>query len=183
MSNKYCTNCGEIRIDNQKFCGNCGKQHYKKEQSPSKPFTTSQKDLEAFSYHRNYLNRVSTLSAFIIALIIVLGIAVLALSIYSGFGGNEYYTIRMVIFIAFICVVGFSGLHERIAKSIIHKNYPHDEISMKQMYYKLPSSRDENGKWQCIYCGGKRFHKKGVYASDSIQMHCSNCQTGLYIDH
>lgn len=183
MTDKYCTDCGEPRLNDHKFCGKCGKAHNDSRKRVKKAFIVNQDDVNAYNYHQDYLKKTNSLSFYIIALVITLSVTILGLLEYIGFAGNDYYVMRISIFLIIVCGVFFSGLHAKAAHFIINKSYPHGDKSMKQVYYTLFSSQDENGKSQCIYCGGKRFFKKGIYASHHVTMNCTSCQNQLYRDH
>lgn len=181
MNYLFCVECGTKRINQHKFCGNCGKVFFNKAKEnsiQSYKFTPNIQDIEIYKNHINYLNRVSSRASRIITALFIC----IFICFFSIIGTGVLGIFLFILCIITVIVVSGSGLHNDTAKATIGRNYIHKDQTLKSVYYTLESAKNCKNEPVCIFCGNKRFFRKGIYASNDCTVNCTKCQSYLYTE-
>lgn len=183
MTDLFCNNCGNERIKQHKFCSMCGynfssttKSLQDKSARPKFEFKPNQNDIDLYKKHEKYLEKVNsfenkTFSIFFIAAIVCF---------FYGFRNIEMG--GFVFCIISLLVTKFTGLDRTVAKLLLGHNNPHKNESLKTVYFGLDSAKNHKDESICIFCGNKRFFRKGIYASNQCTVNCTKCQNYLYTE-
>lgn len=183
MNQLFCSHCGEKRGAQYKYCGSCGKSFFNKTKENSNQlykFIPDDQDIETYNNHVNYLNRVDS-RASTISTTLFIGAIICFISVI-GTGIGVIGVPLFIIFIITIIVISASGLHYDIAKATIGRKYIYKDHNLKNVYQTLKSVQNSKNELTCVFCGNKRFFRKGIYASSNCTVNCTKCQSYLYTE-
>ncbi|WP_111885504.1 hypothetical protein [Acinetobacter sp. YH12218] len=190
---KYCVSCGEKALVQHHFCSACG--HSFGDQVSDKPkqarypaFVPNQDDISTYEHHLKYLNKLSSFQSKVFYLFFFGAFAVMFFTFTSVFSGwasvsKAFESIWLFPFCIISCIaIKFTSLDYWLAKQIYGRDYRYKDNGLRLVYQELPSAKNHKDEFICIFCGNKRFFRKGIYASDSCTVNCTKCQHYLYTE-
>lgn len=193
MSEKYCVNCGEKAFTSHRFCSTCGHAFEKtsseksyKRYSPT--FIPNQDDIAAYEHHLDYLNKLNSFKSKVFFFFFFGAFLTMFFHLGSVFSGwltvsEAFKSIWLFPFCIISClIIKFTSFDYWIAKQIYGRGYRYKDNGLRLVYQELPSAKNHKDEPVCIFCGNRRFFRKGIYASDSCTVNCTKCQHYLYTE-
>ncbi len=193
MSEKYCVTCGEKALAHHHFCGACG--HSFLDQASEKPqkaryptFVSNQDDIATYEYHLTYLNKISSFQSKVFYFFFFGAFATMFVNLSSVFAGwlsisEIFESMWLFPFCIISClIIKFTNFDYWLAKQIYGRAYRYKDNGLRLVYHELPSAKNHKDDPVCIFCGNKRFFRKGIYASTSCTVNCTKCQHYLYTE-
>lgn len=194
MSEKYCVTCGQKALARHFFCGACGHAFPNNTSTnPNQPahyaaFVPNQADIATYQYHRQYLNKIDSCQNWVFLFFFMAALITIVFNVLTGLIG--WRSIQDVsdsmwlfgFFLISCIVIKFTALDYSLAKLIYGRGYRYKDHGEKFVYQELVSATNHKNEAVCIFCGNKRFFRKGIYASNSCTVNCTKCQTYLYTE-
>lgn len=193
MSEKYCVTCGEKALPHYRFCSGCGHSFentlpdntYKKRAPIFKP---NQDDIKAYEDHRTYLNKIDSFQSKVFYFFFFGAFVTMFFHLGGVFSGwftvsEAFESIWLFPFCIISClIIKLTSFDYWLAKQIYGRGYRYKDNGLRFVYQKLSSAKNHKDEPVCIFCGNKRFFRKGIYASDACTVNCTKCQHYLYTE-
>ncbi len=149
---------------------------------------TNQDDISTYEHHLKYFKQIKLFpkqSILSFLLWCFRGHVFYFTSVFSGwaFVSKAFQLYGYLPFCIISCIaIKFTSLDYWLAKQIYGRNYRYKDNGLRLVYQELPSAKNHKDEFICIFCGNKRFFRKGIYASDSCTVNCTKCQHYLYTE-